>query len=319
MANPIFGNGEKFFRQPELAYAGAPGMSQGRPDFQPAPGPNYQDGYAYRQAQPGFNTPPAAPQQLNPQQFGQQQYQQQPAAAWQHAMPDGQRLAAAAPGQMTYESVLNKTTVSLLAVFITAGLGFFLVPLQWVTPVWIGSALASFVTVLIVSSRRVVSPLGLGIYALFEGLFLGVISKFFDALYPGIIAPAVLATFVTALVTLAFVRFSNFRTTPRMRKAVVIATASFAGVMLVNLILVLAGVNTGLRAVGADAGVISWVISIVAIGLAVFNLVMDFEAVELGVQRGAPDSESWRAALGITVTMVWLYVEILRIFSYFRD
>jgi len=320
MANPIFGNGEKFFRQPQPAYAGAPGMSQARPDFQPAPGPNYQDGYSYRQAQPGFNRPPAVHQQYD----AAPHYDAgQPMQDWQQApyqqLPSGQADQATQQSVMTYESVLTKTTISLFAVFLTAAFGFFLVPYQWVTPVWIGAGVASFITVLVVAGRRVVSPVGLGVYALFEGLFLGVISKFFDALFPGIIAPAVLATFITALATLAVVRFTNFRTTPRMRKIVMIATWSFLGVMLVNLVLVFAGVNTGLRMVGADAGVIAWVVSLLAIGLAVFNLVMDFEAVEFGVQRGAPDSESWRAALGITVTMVWLYVEILRVLSYFRD
>ncbi len=174
MANPIFGNGEKFFRQPHPAYAGAPGMSQARPDFQPAPGPSYQDGYSYRQAQPGFNRPPAVHQQYD----AAPHYDAgQPMQDWQQApyqqLPSGQADQATQQSVMTYESVLTKTTISLLAVFLTAAFGFFLVPYQWVTPVWIGAGVASFITVLIVAGRRVVSPVGLGVYAALRRSLLG--------------------------------------------------------------------------------------------------------------------------------------------------
>ena len=94
---------------------------------------------------------------------------------------------------------------------------------------------------------------------------------------------------------------------------------ALAGVFLVNFVLAMFGINTGLRAVGSNAGLLAIGVSILAVCLAVFNLVIDFDYVERGIASQAPAQESWRAAFGITVTMVWLYIEILRILSYFRD
>lgn len=289
MANPIFGRGEGFTKhsQPQVGY--------GQPT-----------GYA----QPGYGQPGYA--QAGQQTFDPyaQQYQQAPAPHYQPT----------APGPvMTYDDVIAKTGLSLAMVFVVAAVSFIFTPLELAVPLLVGSAIAGCITVLIVSLRRVVSPVGLGIYALFEGLFVGVVSKFFEFMWPGIVMSAVLATFVTAGVTLAVMKFGKIRVGAKFRKMVTIATIAFAAVMLVNLVLALVGVNTGLRDIGSEAGMLSILVSVLAICLAVFNLVMDFDAVRVGVEQRVPATESWRAALGITVTMVWLYVEILRVLSYFRD
>lgn len=89
--------------------------------------------------------------------------------------------------------------------------------------------------------------------------------------------------------------------------------------MLVNLVLVLFGVDVGIRAAGPGAGLLAIGVSILCVVLAVMNLIVDFDYVERGIASRAPARESWRAALGITVTMVWLYTELLRILSYFRN
>ena len=122
-----------------------------------------------------------------------------------------------------------------------------------------------------------------------------------------------------AAATLAAYKFFNIRVTAKFRKMVTIATMALAGVFLVNFVLALLGINTGLRAVGSGAGLLAIGVSILAVCLAVFNLVIDFDYIERGIASQAPAQESWRAAFGITVTMVWLYIEILRILSYFRD
>lgn len=281
MANPIFGRGEGFtkYSQP-----------QGHP----------QAGYG--QAGPTTTVPQY-------QQYEQYQGYQQP----QYAPQQGQG------GVMTYDDVIAKTGLSLGAVFLVAAATFMLLPVQLMLPVVIGASIASIVTVFIVAFKRNVSPVGLGVYALFEGVLIGAISKLFEVIYPGIVVSAVLATFVTAAVTLAVMKFGKVRVTSKFRRMVTIATMAFFGVVVVNFILALFGIHTGIRAIGGDAGILAIGVSILAICLAVFNLVMDFDAVRVGVERRAPASESWRAALGITVTMVWLYVEILRVMSYFRD
>ncbi|NLE97431.1 MAG: Bax inhibitor-1/YccA family protein [Propionibacterium sp.] len=279
MANPIFGRGEGFTK-----HAAPQGHAQ-------------PQGYA----QKGF-AQKAAAQTFDPYAHQHQQYQQAPTGA-----------------VMTYDDVIAKTGVSLGAVFLIAAATFVLLPETMLMPVWIVSAIAGLITVFVVAGRRVISPLALGVYVLFEGLFIGAISKFFETLFPGIVATAVLATFVTAAATLAVMKFGNVRVGTKFRQGVTIATIAFAGVVLVNFVLALLGVNTGLREIGGGAGMLAIGISLIAIVLAVLNLVMDFDAVRRGVEARVPATESWRAALGITVTMVWLYVEILRILSYFRD
>lgn len=289
MANPIFSRAGAFSQQAQPAYApgyGQPGQAQ------------------FGQTQFGQ----AGPQQYAPQGYPQQGYEQY-----------GQPYQQVPQSQlMTFDDVLTKTTISLLLVIATAVVSFMFMPAGVLTIAGILSALVGFVTVLIVSTRRVVSPVGVAIYALVEGVFIGWFSRFFENIYPGIAVQAVLATFITAGVTLAAYKFFNIRVTPKMRKMVMIGTFAFAAVALVNFVLALAGVQTGIR----DAyGNFSWLglgFALLGAGLAVFNLVVDFDYVERGIANRAPATESWRAALGITVTMVWLYTELVRILSYLR-
>ena len=186
-------------------------------------------------------------------------------------------------------------------------------------PAVIVSALVGFVTVLMVAGRAKLPIGGVLFYAVIEGVFVGAFSLLFEALYPGIVVSAVLATFVTAGATLAAYKFFNIRVTAKFRKVVLIATFSLAGVFLLNLVMALFGIDLGMRDIGSGAGLLSIGISVIAVILAVLSLVVDFDSVERGIAAQAPAQESWRAALGITVTMVWLYTEILRIMSYFRN
>jgi uncharacterized YccA/Bax inhibitor family protein len=129
----------------------------------------------------------------------------------------------------------------------------------------------------------------------------------------------VVATFFAAGATLAAYKFFNIRVTAKFQKIVIISTIAFAALMLANFIFSLITGGPGLR--GGIAGPVSPLalgISAIAIVLAVLNLVLDFDYIEKGVQMGAPARESWRGAFGLTVTMVWLYIEMLRLISYIR-
>ena len=264
-----------------------------------------------------FNQPSAYQQPYGYQQQGygyQQQgygYQQQPG----YMQPQPQTTA----GVMTMDDVLAKTSITLLVVFAAAAATFMLLPLSLVFPAMIVGGLGAFVVSLLVVTRHKVPVAGVLVYSALEGLFIGGISKYFEVAWPGIVVSAVLATFVTAAATLAVYKFFNIRVTAKFRKMVTIGTMALAGVFLVNFVLAMFGINTGLRAVGSNAGLLAIGVSILAVCLAVFNLVMDFDYVERGIASQAPAQESWRAAFAITVTMVWLYIEILRILSYFRD
>jgi len=179
--------------------------------------------------------------------------------------------------------------------------------------------LIGFVVVMFVAFRRKVSPGLVLLYAAIEGVFIGMISKVFESLYDGIVVQAVIGTFAAAAVTLAAYKFFNIRVTPKFRKVVIIATIAFAVALLINFLLSLAGVNLGLRDSGTGAlSLLAIAFSLLGAVLAVLNLVLDFDYIEQGVEMGAPASESWRGAFGLTVTMVWLYIEILRLLSYIR-
>jgi len=222
-------------------------------------------------------------------------------------------------GRMTLDDVITKTAATIAVLVVSAALAWNFVPQSLYFPAMILSALVGFGVVLLVSFRRLVSPPLVLLYAAIEGVFIGMISKVFESYYEGIVAQAVVATFVAAGVTLAAYKFFNIRVTAKFTKIVIISTIAFAGLMLINFIFVLATGGRGLSGgvVGPVSG-LALLISAVAIVLAVLNLVLDFDYVERGIAMGAPANESWRAAFGLTVTMVWLYIELLRLISYIR-
>lgn len=284
MANPILSKPDAFTRSSE--YRGYTGYQQG--PYGPAHG---QAMPGYGQGMPGY-----AP--------GMPGYAPQPAA---------QR------GVMTLDDVIAKTAITLLVVALTAAVTWFFLPEALEIPALFGSSVLGFVTVMFVASRREIPVGGVMVYAVIQGIFIGVFSKWFEGLYPGIVGQAVLATFITAGAVLFAYRFFNIRVTPKFQKGVLIATMALAGVLLVNFALAMFNVNTGLREIGSGAGWLSIGVSVLAVVLAVLNLIVDFDQVERGIAQQAPAKESWRAAFGITITMVWLYVELLRILSYFRE
>ena len=258
---------------------------------------------------------PAAPQ-YGQTQFGRSPYQQYPPDPYGQQQPP---VPQAPEGRMTFDDVVTKTAVTMGLLAITAGLAWQLVPAGLYFPAMVLSGLVGFVVVMVVSFRRNVSPGLVLAYAAIEGVFIGMISKVFEGLYPGIVAQAVVATFFAAGATLAAYKFFNIRVTAKFSKIVVISTLAFAALMLVNFIWSIATGSGGLR--GGIVGPVSPLavgISLIAIVLAVLNLILDFDYIEQGVAQGAPARESWRGAFGLTVTMVWLYVEMLRLLSYLR-
>ncbi len=257
---------------------------------------------------------PAAPQ-YGQNQFGRSPYNQYPPEAYGQPAP----VQQAPEGRMTFDDVITKTAVTMGTLAIAAGLAWQLVPNTLYFPAMVLSGLVGFVVVMVVSFRRNVSPGLVLAYAAIEGVFIGMISKVFESYYPGIVVQAVIATFFAAGATLAAYKFFNIRVTARFSKVVVISTIAFAALMLVNFIFSLATGGGGIR--GGITGPVSLLavgISAIAIVLAVLNLVLDFDYIEKGVAMGAPARESWRGAFGLTVTMVWLYIEMLRLISYIR-
>ena len=222
-------------------------------------------------------------------------------------------------GRMTIDDVITKTAILLLIVAAAGGVTWLLLPVSLLYPVAIIGSLVAFVTVLIVSMRKNVSVPGVFAYAVVEGLMLGAWSKIFEYMYPGIVLQAVIATFVAAFVVLGAYQFLGARVRGRLAQIVVVSIIAYAVMSLLNLILIFAGVNLGWATIGANAGPLSWLSAGLGVVLAAASLLMDFEAIEVGVRGGAPESESWRGAFGLLVTMVWLYTTLLRILSFFRN
>lgn len=222
--------------------------------------------------------------------------------------------------RMTMDDVVTKTALTLGVVVLTAAASWFLLPPALTRIAWIGSAIAALVVSFMVVGRRGARP-GLVIaYAALEGVFVGVFSKFLDQLFPGIVVQAIVATFVVAgLVLVSYKTFNLNRQANRIARGLYIATGALAIVYLVNFVLSIFGVHTGIIGYGPQAGGLAFIVTAVAIVLATMNLLVDFASIEDGVRNGAPANQSWVAAFGLTVTMVWLYTELLRLLSYFRQ
>ncbi|MBG6084000.1 Bax inhibitor-1/YccA family protein [Zhihengliuella flava] len=213
-------------------------------------------------------------------------------------------------GRMTYGDVINKTVLCFIGILAGAVVGWQLPGLMMI------GLIAGLVLGLVNAFKKEPSPVLIMLYALAEGLFIGGLSGVLEGMYPGIAVQAVIATLSVFAVTLVLYRSGKYRATPKMTKMFMIAMAAYAVFSLVNLGLMLFGVTDSMF--GLRSGWIGLAIGALAVLLATYALVLDFTSVQQGVEQGAPAKYSWTAAFGLTVTMVWLYVEILRIIAILR-
>ncbi|MCO5311870.1 MAG: Bax inhibitor-1/YccA family protein [Microthrixaceae bacterium] len=153
-------------------------------------------------------------------------------------------------------------------------------------------------------------------YALAQGLLLGFISHYYNIAYPGIAVTAVLATAGVFAAMLVLYGFRVLRVTPRMTKAVIAATFGVLVVYLVNFVV---GLFTSGPSMLAGSGPVSIAVSVIVVGIAAFNLLLDFDFIEKGVANRLPKEYEWFAAFGLMVTIIWLYLELLRLLSKLRD
>jgi uncharacterized YccA/Bax inhibitor family protein len=154
------------------------------------------------------------------------------------------------------------------------------------------------------------------VYALVQGLFVGAISHYYDVLFEGIVLQAVGATLGVFLVTMFLYHSRLVRVTDRFRRIVITATIGLAAFYLVSIVLHLFGVNITFL---SEPSLLGIGFSIFAAGLAAFNLFLDYDLIERGIQHRAPAYMEWFAALGLMVTIVWLYLELLRLFAKLRS
>ena len=234
-------------------------------------------------------------------------------------------------GRMTLETVVEKTAITAGTLVVTAGIAWVVIgnmadPNPAAAQAAAGKAmllsmvgaLGGFVLAMVNSFKKIVSPGLVLTYAAVEGLFVGAFSKLVTTFVaPGaydLILGAVLGTLAAFAGTLAAYKFFNIQVGNRFRKIVIASMFGFVAVSLLDFVLSIFGNSFGFNGFGA-MGLISSVIGVV---IAVFMLILDFDFVERGVAAGLPERESWRAAFGLTVTIVWLYIELLRILAILR-
>ncbi|MDQ0691969.1 Bax inhibitor-1/YccA family protein [Arthrobacter sp. W4I7] len=248
--------------------------------------------------------------------YGQQGYGQRPMTDEQLQQMYNQPAAGPADtGRMTFDDVIVKTALCLGAVIVGAAVTL-TVGLGLASLLMIVGALGGFVLALVNTFKKQPSPALILAYAGLEGLFLGGLTRILDTQYPGVGLQAVVGTLSVFAVTLLLFKSGKVRATPKAMRFFMIAIAGYALFSLVNLVMMLTGVTQ--EPFGLRSGIVGVLIGVFAIGLAAFSLIMDFTSIEAGVRSGAPQRFSWTAAFGLTVTLVWLYVEIIRLLAILR-
>ena len=228
-------------------------------------------------------------------------------------------------GPMTIDSVVQASAISFAAVLVAAAATWYLTPDIAADPnadlsglfalMTIGS-LAAFGLSMVNSFKRVVSPALVVAFCLAEGVALGAVSKFFDAQYGDhIVINAVLGTFGAFIGTLAAYKFFDIKVGAKFRTFVIAAMFGMVGLGLLEMVLSIFGSQIGLFGFGS----MGLLFAIAGLVLGVFMLILDFDFVEQGVAAGIDERESWRAAFALTVSLVWIYTNLLRILAIFSQ
>lgn len=226
--------------------------------------------------------------------------------------------------RMTVETVVHKTAITLALVAASAFVTWwFIGPLvdgasvdqdavNLTYMLAFGGAIVGFGLAMVNSFKRVVSPALVIAYALVEGVFIGALSKMIVSFIGGdnsIVLQAVLGTIAAFAGTLTVYKVFEIKVTEKFRRGVMAALFGFVALALLNFVMGMFGADFGFR----DFDTFGLLVSCAAVVIGVLCLILDFDFVERGVAAGLPERDSWRAAFGLTVTLVWIYIEMLRI------
>ncbi|CAN5452811.1 Bax inhibitor-1/YccA family protein [soil metagenome] len=238
----------------------------------------------------------------------------------------GAPQAPARTDRMTVDTVVQKTAITLGVVVVTALATWILTPEvteysaasdlgSLFAAVTIGS-LGAFALSMVLSFKKVISPALVLVFAALEGVALGGISKLFNLMYGGgVVQGAVIGTFAAFAGTLAVYKFFNIKVGAKFQRMVMAGVFGMIGLSVMELILGAFGSEIGLFGVSG----LGMLTAFAGLALGVFMLIMDFDFVEQGVANGLHEVESWRAAFAMTVSLVWIYTNLLRILAYFSD
>ncbi|MBF1641208.1 Bax inhibitor-1/YccA family protein [Rothia mucilaginosa] len=275
-----------------------------------------QQGYGQNAyGQPQYGQQAQYGQQPYGQQYGQPQYGQQA----QYGQPYGEAdYGVATP---TYsEPIPAGERLTMNDVMVKAGINLGLVAVgaavAWNAPVLMLLGLVGGLVLGLVNSfKKKVSPILVMTYALMEGLLLGGLSAVVDMRYPGVAIQAVLATLVVAGTTLALFANGKLRATPKLNKIFMIGAIGYMAYGFISILG--AGIfGSSLNSFSIGGIPLGLVVGLFAVALATYSLLLDFTTTSEAVEAGLPERESWRLAFGLTASLVWLYVEILRVLMY---
>ena len=212
--------------------------------------------------------------------------------------------------QMTIEGTVNKTAISLL---LLVGTGYF--TFDVISPVLlIGSGIGGFILAIITVFKKEWAPITVPLYAVLEGAMLGGISYMYNSLYDGIVTNAILLTVGILVSLLIAYRSGYIKATENFKLGIFAATGGIALVYFINFIMGFFGSGLGVMSIN-NSSILSIGFSIVVVIIASLNLVLDFDFIEEGAEKGAPKFMEWYGAFGLLITLIWLYLEILRLLA----
>jgi len=258
----------------------------------------------YPNQTPAYGTPPQAGQ------YGQYGGQQPMDASDLDAMYQSPSATTADTKRMTYDDVIIKTGGLLALLVVVAAATWTLVPRPMLGVVMIVGLIGGLVLGLVNAFKRNPSPALIVAYTVFEGAFLGAISLMYNQIVDGAVWQAVLGTASVFAVSLFLFRSGKVRVTPKFTRWLMFALLGYALFSLINFVLMMTGVLDGF---GMRNGPIGVIVGLVAVGLAAASLIVDFDSIKRGVEAGVPAKMAWAAAFGLLVTLIWLYLELLRL------
>ncbi|MET0765570.1 MAG: Bax inhibitor-1/YccA family protein [Blastococcus sp.] len=250
-----------------------------------------------------------------PQQYGAPGQYGAPTQHDPYAAPSP--YAATTTRYLTMDDVVVKTGLTFLVTVLAAAATWALIPNTMAVALLLPALIVGLVLGLVITFKQVANPAATLAYAAVEGVLVGAISEFFAEYYgTSIVTQAVIGTFGVFVGMLVVYKTGAIRVTPKLTRWIVGALFGVLALMIVNLVasFITPG-GLGLR----DGGPLAIGFSLLVIGVAAFSLLLDFDMADEAIRRGAPAKFAWYIAFGLLVTVVWLYLEMLRLLSYFRE
>ncbi|WP_018351665.1 Bax inhibitor-1/YccA family protein [Longispora albida] len=223
---------------------------------------------------------------------------------------------------MTVDDVVIRTVFLLALTGITGAVSWLFIPPAVQGLALLASGVIGLVLALVIVFAQVTNPVVISAYAVIQGVAAGVVSKFYENLYDGIVLQAVVATFGVFFAMAVLYKFRVLRATPKFARGVIGALIGVVALMLINFVVgFFNDGGIGIRASADPSAKVSWlpiVFSLVVIVVAALTFILDFDQVEQGVRYGLPEKYAWACAFGLLVGLIFLYYEVLRLLSYLR-